>query len=517
MPFRTKLDYSDNRQIKQHVETRTELSGATAFGVSFSALTTGVDLSSVGIIQTFSTVLSTFSGNSGTTNYTWFDSRMSLGEPFLSALTPSISAISQTVTAFTASSLTIIDGNTVVLSYTGVSFGLDTIAMIDLGGGNYSGSIDTNIFTVISASSLDFTGRTIWVDVSGITKTQDLIITDNPVINYIWTCLDGEGRGFWASGGTAFSGAGNGSFAFGYQSVASGNTAVGMGYQVLANGDYSSATGYQTSASGQASNAGNSNTLASNFYSHAEGYFTTASGLASHAEGNHTTASNDAAHSEGDHTTASGVDSHAEGLSTRALGDYSHSEGAQTTAQGTYSHSEGSVTKALGDNSHSEGINTTASGYTSYAGGIKTKAYNTGEWVRSSSGITINDQYGSLSYAAHTTNATITEIFVGNTASERMFIPINSTRYCRLYATAIDSVGNAKQFLGDGLIKNITGTTALVGVLTMTSTYGDAALTTASITVTTDNVNDSLKVQVTGVAATTINWFIKLDYEQVQM
>ena len=37
MGFRTKLDYSDNRQIKQRERTLTNLSGGTVFGVPFSA------------------------------------------------------------------------------------------------------------------------------------------------------------------------------------------------------------------------------------------------------------------------------------------------------------------------------------------------------------------------------------------------------------------------------------------------------------------------------------------------
>ena len=89
MPFRTKLDYSDNRQIKQRVRTNTTLSGATVFGVSFSALTTGADLSNQTTTETVSSVLSTFSGNSATTVFTWYDSRMELGATEISAITPS--------------------------------------------------------------------------------------------------------------------------------------------------------------------------------------------------------------------------------------------------------------------------------------------------------------------------------------------------------------------------------------------------------------------------------------------
>lgn len=509
MTFRTKLDYSDNRQIRQTEKTHTILSGGTAFGLSFSALTTGPDPELSGVSLSQVNLVSTFSGNTGTTVYTWFDSNMSLGESAFSALTASNSGITQnTGMIFTPSSTTIIDGNTVALAYTGVTFDISVIAMVDMGGGAVSGSVFTANFDSLSAETIDYTGRTIWVDVSGITRTQDLIITDNPVVDYVWTCLDTEGRGFWASGGTAFSGTGYNSFIFGADSKASGTTAVAMGNGANADGDYSNATGNNTTASGNASNASNDSTVAS--------------GGGAHAEGNSTTASGNSSHSEGGGTLAASDFCHAEGQSTSALFWAAHAEGDSTTASAFASHAEGDSTIASGDTSHSEGTLTTALGNYSHAGGILSKTYNTGEWARSSSGVTAYDQYGTLSYAITTNGAVLTEIFVGGggTGSERMLIPNNSARYCRIYATAIETTsttGGTKQFLGDGLIKNITGTTSLVGVLTMTSTYGDTALAGATMTVTADNVNDSLKIQVTGIAATTINWFVRLDYEQVQI
>lgn len=178
MAFVTKLDYSSNRQVKQYTETFTILSGGTKFGLPFSALTTGPDPNNSGITTTQINVVSTFSGNTGTTVYTWYDSSMQIGVSRLSALTSSNSATTQsTGDAFSASTTTIIDGNTVALGYTGVNFNITVISMIGLGGNNYSGTVYTNIFETLSAGTLDFTGRTIWVDVSGITRTNTLEVT----------------------------------------------------------------------------------------------------------------------------------------------------------------------------------------------------------------------------------------------------------------------------------------------------------------------------------------------------
>lgn len=189
MPFVTKLDLSNNRQAKQDARTITVLSGATSFGVPFSALTSGPNLSTTGITETYYNVVSTFSGNSGTTNYYWSDARMSLGEINLSAITPSNSATTQnTGQVYTASSITTIDGNTVALAYSGVSYGIAVTGMTDLGGGDYSGTVYTNTLLILSADTLDFTGRTIWVDVSGITRTDRLMVMtvgSSPFVNDI--------------------------------------------------------------------------------------------------------------------------------------------------------------------------------------------------------------------------------------------------------------------------------------------------------------------------------------------
>ena len=177
MEFRTKLDFS-TRQIKQNPETFSVLSGGTAFGLPFSALTTGPDLTTTAITATYTTITSTFSGNSATTVYNWYNPSMNLGASGLSAITPSNTAITQNTVVFTSNTTTTIDGNVVTLTYTGVSYDVKPTVFVNLGSGNYSGSVLTNQLLLLSAGTLDYTGRTIWVDVSGITRTQRLIISN---------------------------------------------------------------------------------------------------------------------------------------------------------------------------------------------------------------------------------------------------------------------------------------------------------------------------------------------------
>jgi hypothetical protein len=364
MPFITKLDFSNNRQVKQYIETNTSLSGGTTFGVPFSYLPTGASPTTSAVTVSYSGVVSTFSGNSGNTVYTWYDSNMNLALPNLSALTPSISATTQnTGIVFTsATSTTTVDGNFVNLTYTGVSFDITPISFYNLGGGSYSGTVHTNLLETLSAGTLDYTGRTIWVDVSGVTRTKDLIVNKNPSIGYVLTCVDAEGR-----------------VAFGPMSGASTNywtagTGTGAIYVIsggnAANGNYSLAEGLATTANGNYSHVEGYTSIAGGNYSHAEGYSTSSGGIAAHVEGYSAIAIGNYSHAEGYSTIASGITSHAEGYQTTAYGDYSHSEGNKTTAIGNYSHSEGTGTTALGLYSHAQGRGTIASGDTSHAEGL---------------------------------------------------------------------------------------------------------------------------------------------------
>jgi hypothetical protein len=386
MPFITKLDFSNNRQVKQYIETNTSLSGGTTFGVPFSYLPTGASPTTSAVTVSYSGVLSTFSGNSGTTVYTWYDNNMNLGLSNLSALTPSISAITQNsgIVFTSATSTTTVDGNLVNLTYTGVSFDITPISFYDLGSGNYSGTVHTNLYEVLSAGTLDYTGRTIWVDVSGITRTQELIVTKAPSIGYVLTCVDLEGRvafepvsgataGYWSAGTNTYAIAMNNS-----DSLSSGVNSVTEGYKTTAIGNYAHAEGSGTTAEGYSSHSEGQGSWAYGNESHAEGWGTTAYGDSSHAEGEFTKATNIASHAEGSGTTASGFASHAEGQATTASGDYSHAEGYKTTASNGEvgaSHAEGFNTTAGNDYTHAGGKNSVASGVCSFVHGNNSTAY----------------------------------------------------------------------------------------------------------------------------------------------
>lgn len=401
MAFTTKLDYSDNRQIKQHIGTHTELSGGTSFGISFNDLPMGPDLYTSGITETYGLIASTFSGNNTTTNFTWYDNRMELAHSTLSAITPSTSATTQIAgPSFAPSSYITVDGNSIATGYSGVTYDLSVITMIDLGSGTYSGTVETETFDVLSAGTNNYTGRTIWADVSGKTRTEELIITKAPNIGDIFTCIDAEGLGAWLpnTGGTGSTSSAYWSAGTGYSAIVTLNStneatndyAVAEGFETIATGRASHAEGSGTTAGGDASHAEGWITQALGEMSHAEGYFTRATALAAHSEGLNTQATDESSHSEGSHTQSRGHASHAEGFNVIVYADFAHgegyysmvnptangghAEGYQTLVDGEGAHSEGKYSAAMGEASHAEGYSSSANGYASHAEGNGTIA-----------------------------------------------------------------------------------------------------------------------------------------------
>ena len=209
MGFRTKLDYSDNRQIKQREKTSTTLSGATVFGLPFSGLTSGVDPNDSGTTESVNTVVSTFSGNGTTTNFTWYDPRMDIANSSISAITSSNSATTQTTgNIFVVSSTGVTaDGYDINLQYTGTSFDLSVGAIFSGAGPVYSGTVTHDEVDFLSAGTLDYKGRTIWIDNPEITRTKRLIVTNNPSVGYVLTCDSVEGEATWSPVSAATSGA----------------------------------------------------------------------------------------------------------------------------------------------------------------------------------------------------------------------------------------------------------------------------------------------------------------------
>ena len=376
MAFRTKIDLSDNRQAKQREQTLTILSGRTDFGLEFSGLSTGANLTTSQLISTIENVSSTFSGNLTTTIYNFGATEMYGGEIYLNIINntnqndeqiiqePFFVGVNPSVNPYTL--------QTVYDYYTGSTFDIRVTNFNEVSPNNFTGTLTTDLVSYYSATSIDYKGDGVWVGVNGKLKTKELIITKNPFAGWVLTALD-------TSGNTAFlpyTGGGSGSTPTLFTSGSTGNFSIKAinPTGLDATTDYSFATGENTLASGNVSHAEGSSTIASGDYSHAEGSGTIASGDYSHAEGNGTEATAQGAHAEGNSTHANSTASHAEGGSTYATGYASHAEGNASIASGDSSHAEGFGSLASGPYSHAQGSFTVASGYCSHAQGLQTEA-----------------------------------------------------------------------------------------------------------------------------------------------
>lgn len=182
MSFVTKPDYSNNRQVKQFQLTNTTLSGTTEFGVPYSGLTKGIDVDTMDSMGFLTGVTSTFSGNSTTTVFTFGDSRMVLGAETLVPITAVNVNDTQTGIGYDGLNPIVIDGNIVYTSYSGVTYDLDVTSFTEISPNNYSGTTLSDRVNLFSGGSLDYSGRTIWVDVKGITRTERLILVDEPEV-----------------------------------------------------------------------------------------------------------------------------------------------------------------------------------------------------------------------------------------------------------------------------------------------------------------------------------------------
>ena len=267
-------------------------------------------------------------------------------------------------------------------------------------------------------------------------------------------------------------------------------------------------------AVGKAAHAQGRSATAAGYAAHSEGNFTVASAFASHAEGNNCTASGSASHAEGYWTSASGQRSHSEGSYCTASGLSSHVEGYQCTASSTYAHAEGSYCSASEHSAHAEGRSTSASAQGAHSGGVRAHARLLGQFAQSSGGH--SSQVGSAQSTTTvllraTSNATATELTLGGgspSGSTRFVLVDGQTLSCliNIVGRKVNPGANDHaSFVRLVCIQREGTTTQLVGsVQTLGTDVNPAGW--GGVTISADDTNESLKVEVTGAASTTIRW-----------
>jgi len=210
---------------------------------------------------------------------------------------------------------------------------------------------------------------------------------------------------------------------------------------------------------------------------------------------------------------AGGTSNTASGLaSTVGGGGTNLASGAQSTVSGgsgnTASGADAVVTGGQANSATEQGAIT--------LGGLQAAADKYGQVAHASGAFAaVGDaQVSDLIWRVSTTDATVgVEAFLnGATATKRASVPVGKAWVFQILAIGRSSAGVEAGWKAEGLIHNNGGTTALVGgaitpVVIADGTGGTWGVA-AGIQVTADNGNDSLKIGVTGAAATLIRWVI---------
>ena len=218
--------------------------------------------------------------------------------------------------------------------------------------------------------------------------------------------------------------------------------------------------------------------------------------------GNSNTASNTGAVVPGGTSnTASGQNSYAGGTFATASGSVSFAFGSSTAASANFA-------VALGPSHTADGVGSSARGQNAAARSrIGADAFASGQFAAA----------GDAQVAQHIIRGTTTDAATavrlttdGGAAAANNSITLanNSTYAFTGTLVAQVSATSSKSWAINGLIRRAANAaaTAMVGVATATSTFGDAGLSTIAVAITADATNGAIAFTVNGVAATNIKY-----------
>lgn len=202
----------------------------------------------------------------------------------------------------------------------------------------------------------------------------------------------------------------------------------------------------------------------------------------------------------GQGNTATGVGSVAMGTGTVSQGSRSIALGGGVGASGDYSVAMGGFGNAMGNFSQSSGLNAAATRYGQ-------SAHGSGAFA------TIGDAQHSDFVARNTsTDSSWTELYLDG-SSATLTIPSGTAWTYVIHITGLSSTGDVGSYEIKGAVKNISGTTSLIGTATVTTLAED--LPNWNVRVTGDNTNDKLMIEVLGDDDTTIRWVASVSTTEV--
>jgi hypothetical protein len=192
--------------------------------------------------------------------------------------------------------------------------------------------------------------------------------------------------------------------------------------------------------------------------------------------------------------------------------------GSYSTASGPSSIAVGEICSASGQNSFAVGgdpsfvnqataKNAVAYGYTTSADRAGMHAHAHGRFSA-----TGDAQRARFVLRNKTTTNSAVELFLDG-SSTRLTIPSGKYLTGTINIAGIKSDGTAAaSYIRQFSIKNVAGTTSLVGTV---NTIGTDEAASTSISITANDTNDALKVEVTGIAAETWRWVAAVDVVEV--
>lgn len=192
--FRTRIDVSNNRQFKHLEKTNLNLSGITFTGLEYHELSFGADPYFSGVTEEYFSLSGTFSGNSIETDYYFPDSRMGIVGDSLPIITTSYSASTfNSGDIFVGYNPNVIDGEIYYNNYSGVNYQLTFLSINEPSPNIYTGNFRVDNLKILSANSIDWNSRRIWLHNKGIIKTENLILTSGASLNQILYIKNNEG------------------------------------------------------------------------------------------------------------------------------------------------------------------------------------------------------------------------------------------------------------------------------------------------------------------------------------
>lgn len=133
-------------------------------------------------------------------------------------------------------------------------------------------------------------------------------------------------------------------------------------------------------------------------------------------------------------------------------------------------------------------------------------------WSETVFGNTYNAQSGKVAYYVHTNTNTPTEMALNDLATKYFNIPAGCSYYVTVKGIATNQItGESVIFFGEGIIKNLAGTTSTPGI-TITQLQFEGTMNTCVLAVTADDANDRMAVTFTGQSGNDIRCNVAVDY-----